>query len=1126
MEQPELSVIKKTSKKQGKKTIKLIEGSQEPKQKRKYTRKKQITIVEEPIKPKRKYTKKNKIVVIEEQIGEPIKKSSRKYTKKNKKEEKENIKDSVVIIQEPTKVMSQRWNEKLVNVLEEMEKIMMKQGEPFKARAYSKAKESILEITTDIVNIDDIKGKKAIGKSVFDTLKEFVDTGKVGVIERERNNPVNILSDIYGVGPKKAKELVEKNNIKTIEELRTRQDDLLNEKQKIGLKYYEDIQERIPRQEIEEFASVFENIFKEVSKKDKNAKFEIVGSYRRGAMDSGDIDVIMTDTNNSVFKAFIDKLIQNNIIVEVLSRGNTKSLTIAKLPNKTVARRIDFLYSSLNEYPFSILYFTGSKAFNTVMRAKALEKGYSMNEHGITNKTTGKLVEEKFSDEKLIFDFLNLQYKEPIDRIDGRSVVEKTNEMKELSTEVKPEEAVENIVIKRKTVKKTIKKREPSIKEEKEPEKEPEKEKKQKKKEGKTTKEQIEEPIVKPSVISTVNDFKKKGISVLENLSKEELEDIIRESNNAYYNEQPFFTDNEYDIVKEFIQNKFPEDEVTLEVGAPVQKNKVKLPYEMWSMDKIKPDTNALTNWMSTYNGPYVISCKLDGVSGMYIYDKKTPKLYTRGDGKVGQDVSHLIPFLKLPKKQGMVIRGEFIMSKKVFEEKYSKQFANARNLVAGIVNRQTLDDKIKDIDFVAYELITPQLRPSEQMNTLKQIGAVVVQNQIEETLTNDSLSELLQKWRVESKYDIDGIIVTDDNVYPRESGNPKHAFAFKMVLSDQLAEVKVVDVIWTASKDGYLKPRVRIEPVQLGGVRVEYSTGFNGAFIENNKIGIGAIIQIVRSGDVIPYIKSVVQPASEPKMPDVPYEWNNTHIDVVLKDKGDNQTVIVKNIAGFFKGIEVDGLGEGNVERIVKAGYNSIPKVIKMKKEDFLKVDGFKDTMANKLETGIKQKLLEAPLALIMASSNIFGRGFSKVKIEAILKEYPNVLKSRESNDEKISKIQSIKGFSKTTAELFVENIPSFLSFLKECNLDSKLEMNVTEPVQVKFDHPLYEKAIIMTGFRDKNIEEKIKGVGARVASSVSKNVFVVLTKDKEEKTGKIEKARELGIMIMTPDEFLKEYF
>ena len=90
---------------------------------------------------------------------------------------------------------------------------------------------------------------------------------------------------------------------------------------------------------------------------------------------------------------------------------------------------------------------------------------------------------------------------------------------------------------------------------------------------------------------------------------------------------------------------------------------------------------------------------------------------------------------------------------------------------------------------------------------------------------------------------------------------NPDHAFAFKMMLSEQVAEAKVVDVIWTPSKDGYLKPRVQIEPIKLSGVTIEYATGKNAQFIEKNRIGVGAVIQIVRSGDVIPDIIKIVKP-------------------------------------------------------------------------------------------------------------------------------------------------------------------------------------------------------------------------------------------------------------------------
>jgi NAD-dependent DNA ligase len=557
----------------------------------------------------------------------------------------------------------------------------------------------------------------------------------------------------------------------------------------------------------------------------------------------------------------------------------------------------------------------------------------------------------------------------------------------------------------------------------------------------------------------------------------------------------------------------------------------------MASMDKIKPDTGALTSWKAKFKGPYVLSCKLDGVSGLYSTEGGESKLYTRGNGKIGQDVSHLIPYLKLPNpvsgSKPIVVRGEFIIPKKVFHDKYASKFANPRNLVAGIVNRQTIDEKVNDLHFVAYEVVVPQLKPSEQMHKLMESGFETVLNRsvMSKDLTNELLSEVLVDWRSNYLYEIDGIIVTDDKIYDRKSGNPEHSFAFKMVLSDQIAEAKVVDVLWTPSKDGYLKPRVQIEPIQLGGVKIEYATGFNAAFIEQNKIGIGALIQIIRSGDVIPHIRSVTTPAEQAKMPVVPYKWNATHVDIMLEDVTSDETVREKNITGFFRGIGVEGLKGGNIVRIIAAGYDTVPKIIHMSKEEFLKVEGFKDKLATKIYEGIKEKLASASLITLMSASNIFGRGFSDKRVELILEAYPNILTSQESesNTDKIKKIAGIKGMAIKSAEAFVDKIPVFVAFLEECGLQSKLTNSsaavLSEVSQIDTSHPLYKKSVVMTGTRDPGVIDAIKKVGAILGSSVSKNTIVVVAKTLDEDSGKANEARKLGIPIMTPSEFLSKY-
>jgi NAD-dependent DNA ligase len=346
------------------------------------------------------------------------------------------------------------------------------------------------------------------------------------------------------------------------------------------------------------------------------------------------------------------------------------------------------------------------------------------------------------------------------------------------------------------------------------------------------------------------------------------------------------------------------------------------------------------------------------------------------------------------------------------------------------------------------------------------------------------------------------------------------------MVLSDQIAEAKVVNVIWTPSKDGYLKPRVQIEPINLGGVRIEYATGFNGSFIENNKVGVGAVIELIRSGDVIPHIRKVIVPAEKTQMPSVPYKWNDTNIDIMLEDLETDETVREKVITGFFRGIGVEGLSSGNVARIIKAGFETVPEIIKMTKDDLFEVEGFKEKTATKLYDGIREKLDTASLVTIMAASNIFGRGFSEKRLELIMDSYPTVLLSKESNSHKIAKISAIKGMAEKTAESFVERIPDFIKFIKEAGLVKKLSEGITiEKKPLDESHPLFGKSIVMTGFRDTSLQEEIKNKGAKLGSSVSKSTFVVLVKDKEEDTGKAEEARKLNILLMTPDEFKSKY-
>jgi DNA ligase (NAD+) len=1355
-----------------------------------------------------------------------------------------------------------RKNEIYSGLMGELLDIMVKRGDNIRARVYRRAQESILAIPDDIYEPADLAGKPGIGPIILEKLKTYDETGTLDILEKEKENPENILSDVYGVGPKKAKELVAKG-ITSIAQLRERQNEVLNDVQKVGLKYYEDIQEKIPRKEIDEYATVFQTAYDTINRQIE-MKYEIVGSYRRGATASGDIDVIITAKDATAFSKWIDELLGTKIIIEVLSRGKSKCLVITRLKEGNLARRVDFLYTTPEEYPFAVLYFTGSKGFNATMRGFALTKGLSLNEHGLS-KMVDKKKEEKLSlnivDERGIFNYLGLVYKEPNERIDGRAVVstsskteavpvienvgepvvaqktveknvpkssakemnsspkppkktrknlpkgfpkstkvfpkdpkeiesfctdflkqkgeEKSEDKKEQGPEMPKYSAEQNPVLQKETIgelpkysgepkpilqketskevpkvpttKKTRKSKtqkvskepiiiepktpklqtqkvskepiiiepktpklqtqkvskEPIIIESKTPKLQTQKVSKEPiiiesktpkleepevieipgspkspkssiekqqlpivipkssitKKPRKTKTEKVpkepkvrtqknkpsnsspkdspkesrlanieiktpEEPIAKieynkldsakdvskepktkkprknttkklpkgspkdpkipentkqktpegetspkysitqnlksisrpgstksvekqkatdikvsqqpietmpkelvETAKSHIQEFKNTGITILEKLSQEDLANLLLVANANYYNEKGgLMTDNEYDIVKEYMEKKYPTNAVIQQVGAPIARNKVELPYEMWSMDKIKPDSKALAGWVRKYPGPYVLSCKLDGVSGLYSTEGDIPKLFTRGDGKVGQDVSFLLPILKLPLEKGIVVRGEFIIPKKVFAEKYAKQFANPRNLVSGIVNSKKADEKTADLHFVTYEVIMPQLKPSLQLAKLKASGFEVVQNETRATLSNESLSETLVDWRTNYEYEIDGVIVTDDAIHPRISGNPEHAFAFKMVLSDQKAEVKVVDVLWSPSKDGFLKPRVRIEPVNLGGVTIEYATGYNAKFIEDNMIGIGAIVEIIRSGDVIPKILKVIVPAEKAKMPAESYKWNDTRVDVLLENAGENATVQEKNLTAFFSHLEVDGLKAGNIKKLMAAGYDTIPKILAMTKEDFAKL-GYK-TMADKYVENIREKVENASVVDLMVASGTMGRGLSNKKLEPILEAHPDILVSKDDPATKIAKVKAVKGIETKTATLFVENIPRFIEFLESIGQSAKLSGKVPGPevakssaIEIDKSNPLYKKKIVMTKVRDQDIIRELKARGAGLGDNIDKNTFVLIVKSLEDSSNKTKYAVEHNILIMTPKDFKAKY-
>ena len=632
---------------------------------------------------------------------------------------------------------------------------------------------------------------------------------------------------------------------------------------------------------------------------------------------------------------------------------------------------------------------------------------------------------------------------------------------------------------------------------------------------------------------------------------KNEIIALLMKADEAFFNEsKDLIKDDVYDIIKDYIRTKHPKDKYLKRVGADV-KNKVVLPYYMGSQNKIKDSEEEITKYQAKYPGSYTISDKLDGVSCLIVYTPGKIKMYTRGNGTEGQDISHLMSYVKeiLPAKnendiqiyglnnKEFAVRGELIISKENWEElgKMGKQGANPRNTVAGAINSDILKkDILSKIDFVAYSLIHPELK--DGLNKLKEMGFKVAYNTVASFLNLASLSKILETRRAESEYVIDGIVIEDNSkLYKIEKGkNPEHSFAFKSIHTLEQVEVIVCKVEWNVSKDMYMKPIVMFNEIDLDGVKIKQATGFNAAYIVKNVIGPGSRIIIVRSGNVIPFIQSVLTPSAtgKPSMPGVEgdnYKWNDTHVDILMvNNEGDkNRDYDIKNLMYFMKTANIENMGPGNIAKIYDAGFDDIKKISNITKEDLLKIDGFKEKSAQNIIDALTA-LQDMDCLILMDASNIMGRGFSYKKIKLITDIYPSILfhdkKSRvDTSKLTVEDLLKVDGIAETSAKLFLNNLPKFYDFYDNLGIKCKSPANAANAANAAapsvINTNILGKSFVFTGFRNKSLEEYIISLGGFIKTSISKNTDYLVVADLNENNSKTEKANSLGIPIILPN-------
>ena len=648
------------------------------------------------------------------------------------------------------------------------------------------------------------------------------------------------------------------------------------------------------------------------------------------------------------------------------------------------------------------------------------------------------------------------------------------------------------------------------------------------------------------------------------------LQKIIKSSEEAYYNEfedpSVILNDKVYDYVKEIYRLKvyeakgsFPVSENGMgHVPKPVGRL-LKLPVWMGSMDKVNHGTGELQNWVVKFSGPYIITVKMDGASALYFVEDGKHKLYSRGKGGEGQDISELLQYLKLPLlDSGVMIRGELIIKKSVFNSKYKKtsetqekgRYKNSRNAVGGLVNTlgaraggsknsdKPLDVSfVDDVEFIVYEMITvPSVAPNVQFKYLDQkFGKNVVPHVEAVRLDESQLSSMFDNCLKMMDYEIDGLVIYDDHAHSRPYGeNPEYARAYKKPLEILTGITQVVMVEWDVSKDKYIKPVVIVNSIEVEGVTISRVTGYNAKFIVDGKIGPGAIVEITRAGGVIPKIINVIQPASNGQLPDnFVYHWNDTEVDIILSDDDENvnaqMTVEVKRIHFFLDSIGTKGIGETTVEKMYNLGFKKIPYLY-LVKEEHLQSLGPK--IAENIVATIRKHMINIPLPILCAGSGVFGRNMGVRRFEALFNAYPTILLSNEVITDKIDilteAICRIDGFADITSRQIAEGFKPFLKFMLEmeqvgykCNYVHQ----IAAPKQISTGHPLTGKSVLLTGFRDEAIKNFIESVGGKVQNSMSSATNLLIIKDESCINNKTKAAQTKGVEIITKQEFISKY-
>lgn len=598
----------------------------------------------------------------------------------------------------------------------------------------------------------------------------------------------------------------------------------------------------------------------------------------------------------------------------------------------------------------------------------------------------------------------------------------------------------------------------------------------------------------------------------------------LKKAADAYYNTGvPILTDDQYDELKDQLEEMDPANPFLTAVGAMVRSGTVELPVPMPSLNKIKPGTGAIATFAKNAGSGWVLTEKLDGISALWTPAEK--KLYLRGDGLVGQDVSHLVPHLQgLPLRieKGFRVRGELVIHK---EDVAATTIG--RSWINGVLHRLDPDPAdIAKILFVAYEIVSGREigTRQEQLRSLVKMRYEVPWYNYVQSLDEAVLEHTLKTRRELSDYDIDGIVVGQNSIpewhsWQASGGalrNPKDQVAFKMVLSDQCAESTVVAVHWGLSYQGYYIPRLEIEPVRVGGAVITYVTAHNARNIVEKKIGKGARIRIRRSGDVIPTIDEVLV-GVQPSMPTSgTWKWVGTDeaaVHICAVDKTSPE-LLESRLKHFASVLEIDGLGPGLVKKLVAGGITTPRLLCEASAATLSDLVGKKTGVS--IADGLRKAMAGMTEQRLLIASGCLPRGVGETRLTTLFAAEPDPRRWGRA-------LGHLDGWSEEGLESFLKVYPQYEAWRTKEFPVPAYPILAAKPLLVA---PIAGKGVVcFTGFRDAALEKRIMEAGYQIADAVTKKTTVLVIPDTGSESSKVDKARASLIPIKKVSEFLREY-